>query len=65
MEEDKSKCETTTKYQQHFNALAMCEILYSIRAKFYDRYNVRHDCDYSIEELIFDKLDELENKDNS
>jgi hypothetical protein len=33
---------------------------YSIRAKFYDRYNIKHSCPYTLEKLIFDKLSELE-----
>jgi len=57
---DNETCESMTEQQQLEKDARMGKVLYSIRAKFYDRYNVRQDCDNNIEELIFDKFDELE-----
>jgi uncharacterized protein YdcH (DUF465 family) len=38
----------------------MAKQLYSIRAKFYDKYLIKQDYDYMIEDLILGKIDELE-----
>ena len=52
--------ETTTPEQELKVDALMGKKLYSIRAKFYDKYNVRRDIDYDIEHLIFNKLDALQ-----
>jgi len=57
--------ETTTPEAQLKVDAEMGKKLYSIRAKFYDKYNVKRDVDHDIEELIFSKLDELQTQPNA
>lgn len=49
-----------SKEQENKENEIMAKQLYSIRARFYDKYKIRCDCDYMIEDLIFNKIIELE-----
>jgi len=35
---------------------------YSLRAKFYDKFNIRHDCDNIFEDLVMNKFEQLTKK---
>ena len=59
MNEEETCGQTCPEAQIRYNEQRTKEFL-DIRTKFYDRFSPKHECDYSLENLIFMKFDELQ-----
>jgi len=51
--------QTNPEIEARYNKIRAEEFL-KLRDKFYNRFPIQHDCDYSLENVIFMKFDELQ-----